>query len=191
MSLSGSSASRYSIWAITRFASSSSMKVGRKMMRSLRRREKMSNARSPRGVCSTTIGTRAIGVLLFIGSPRTAGAPAPRRPAARTTTTRSCFHVGVGDEQLEGHSIAQPLPEPIEVTALLHHTPDGRRGPLTGLRQLLDLGVHIGVGGGDGLLVGDGLEQEGAPHRLLGVGPELADQLLVVPGHPLRVDPLP
>jgi hypothetical protein len=52
------------------------MKVGRKMMRSFRRREKMSNARSPRGVCSTTIGTRAIGGLLFIiiiGSPRTAG----------------------------------------------------------------------------------------------------------------------
>src|SRR5207247_719762 len=62
MSLSGSSASRKSIWAITRFASSSSMKVGRKMIRSFNRREKMSNARSPRGVCSITIGTSAIGI---------------------------------------------------------------------------------------------------------------------------------
>src|SRR5918996_961899 len=60
MSLSGSSASRNSIWAMTRLASSSSMNVGRKMIRSLRRREKMSNARSPRGVCSMTIGTRAM-----------------------------------------------------------------------------------------------------------------------------------
>src|SRR5438034_7184544 len=64
MSLSGSSASRKSIWAITRFARSSSMKVGRKMIRSFNRREKMSNARSPRGVCSITIGTRAIGFSL-------------------------------------------------------------------------------------------------------------------------------
>src|SRR5260370_13005681 len=34
------------------------------MIRSLRSREKMSNARSPRGVCSTTIGISAIGYLL-------------------------------------------------------------------------------------------------------------------------------
>src|SRR5438876_1082544 len=65
MSLSGSSASRNSIWAITRFASSSSMKVGRKMMRSLSSREKMSNARSPRGVCSITIGTSAVMYVSF------------------------------------------------------------------------------------------------------------------------------
>src|SRR5207245_1248075 len=60
MSLSGSSASRNSICAITRFARSSSMNVGRKMIRSVHSREKMSNARSPRCVCSTTIGTNAI-----------------------------------------------------------------------------------------------------------------------------------
>src|SRR4029450_6155409 len=74
----------------------------------LGRREKMSNARSPRGVCSTTIGTRAIGDLLLISAPpddaaspprrpaavtinlvlaSDGGAPPPRRPAARTTTT--------------------------------------------------------------------------------------------------------
>src|SRR5712664_803993 len=66
MSLSGSSASRKSIWAMTRLASSSSMNVGRKMIRSLSRREKMSKARSPRGVCSITIGTRAIIALLYL-----------------------------------------------------------------------------------------------------------------------------
>src|SRR5215813_13719452 len=68
MSLSGSSASRNSICAITRFARSSSMNVGRKMIRSLNSREKMSNARSPRGVCSTTIGTIAIERPLAIAS---------------------------------------------------------------------------------------------------------------------------
>src|ERR1700730_5919256 len=64
MSLSESSASRNSSWAMTRLAISSSIWVGRKMIRSLRSREKMSNARSPRAVCSTTIGISAIGHLL-------------------------------------------------------------------------------------------------------------------------------
>src|SRR5881296_4723754 len=146
MSLSGSSASRKSIWAITRFASSSSMKVGRKMMRSFRRREKMSNARSPRGVCSTTIGTRAIKSLLVWLR----------------------FDIGVGDEQLEGHAITQPLAQPVEVAALLHHTPDGGRRPLARLGELLHLGVHVGFGRRDRLLVGDRLEQEGAADHLLG-----------------------
>src|SRR6476660_8586745 len=57
MSLSGSSASKNSICAIARLATLSSIGVPIKMMLSLRRREKMSYARSPRLVCSTTIGT--------------------------------------------------------------------------------------------------------------------------------------
>src|SRR4030095_8913968 len=186
MSLSGSSASRYSIWAITRFASSSSMKVGRKMMRSLSRREKMSNARSPRGVCSTTIGTRPIGDLLFINSLRTAG----RCSARAVLQLALCLDLRVGDQKIEGHAITDPLAKPLEVAAFLHHTTEGRCGPLTCLRDLLDLGVDVGVGGRDRLLVGDVLEQERAAHRLLGPGLELGDQLLVVPGHPLGVDPL-
>src|SRR6187399_2211413 len=56
MSRSGSSASRKSICAMTRFAMLSSIEVPMKMMLSLSRREKMSYARSPRFVCSTTIG---------------------------------------------------------------------------------------------------------------------------------------
>src|ERR687888_69832 len=87
MSLSGSSASRKSSWAITRFARSSSMKVGRKMMRSFNRREKMSNARSPRGVCSITIGTRAIGDLLIAGT--TTPEPWRGRRAARGSDGRA------------------------------------------------------------------------------------------------------
>src|SRR5215470_16902524 len=171
MSLSGSSASRNSIWAITRFASSSSMKVGRKMIRSLSRREKMSNARSPRGVCSTTIGTRPIGDLLFISSPL-------------------CRDLRVGDQEVERHAVPDALAQSFQVAAFLHHTTEGRSGPLTGLRQLLDLGVDVGVGGCDRLLVGDRLQQEGPAHRLLGAGAELGDQLLVVPGHPLGIDAL-
>src|SRR5205823_1039338 len=185
MSLSGSSASRKSIWAITRFARSSSMKVGKKMMRSFRRREKMSNARSPRGVCSTTIGTRPIGDLLFIGSPPDGGASTLRPAACHVSFARlerrgtqplgSDFRVG--DQQFEGHAVSDPLTQPLEVAAFLHHTTEGRRGPLTGLGELLDLGVEVGVRRRDRLLVGDGLQQERAPHGLLGAGTELGDQL--------------
>src|SRR5678815_6189644 len=107
MSLSGSSASRNSIWAMTRLASSSSMNVGRKMIRSLSSREKMSKARSPRGVCSITIGTRAI------------------------TTISLRAHARVLDEHVEGLALAQPVAQSVQVAALFHHTTDGRRGPVS------------------------------------------------------------
>src|ERR1044072_6166099 len=60
MSLSGSSDSRCSSWATTRLAMSWLTWVPRKMIRSLSRREEMSKERSPREVCSTTIGTRGL-----------------------------------------------------------------------------------------------------------------------------------
>src|SRR2546426_2968884 len=132
MSLSGSSASRKSIWAITRFARSSSMKVGRKMIRSFNRREKMANARSPRGVCSITIGTRAIGFSL---SQARLG-----RGALRLALPRLRPDLSVTDEQLEGQAVTQPTPQLLEVAALLHHTPDGRQRPLARLGDLLQLG---------------------------------------------------
>src|SRR5262245_8802495 len=138
------------------------MKVGRKMMRSLSRREKMSNARSPRGVCSTTIGTRPIGDLLFINSLRTAG----RCSARAVLQLELCLDLRVGDQELEGHAIANPLAKPLEVATFLHHTTEGRCGPLTCLRDLLDLGVDVSISGGDRLFVGDGLQQEGAAHQI-------------------------
>src|ERR671924_396907 len=126
MSLSGSSASRNSICAMTRLASSSSMNVGRKMIRSLSRREKMSKARSPRGVCSMTIGTRAMLRLLF---------------QARTTTLRpnGC----VLDQEVECLALAEPLAQRLEVATLLHHTPHGGCRPLTGAGDLLDLRIDL------------------------------------------------
>src|SRR5207244_12661671 len=136
------------------------MKVGKKMMRSFKRREKMSNARSPRGVCSTTIGTRAIKNLLFVGSPRTAG-PQPREiqrsalPLCPIVWLR--FDIGVGDEQLEGHAITQPLAQPVEVAALLHHTPAGGRRPLAGPGEPLHLDGTVGLPTAGTLLRGDAL----------------------------------
>src|SRR2546426_8984505 len=155
MSLSGSSASRKSIWAITRFARSSSMKVGRKMIRSFNRREKMSNARSPRGVCSITIGTRAIGFSL---SQARLG-----RGALRLALPRLRPDLSVTDEQLEGQAVTQPTPQLLEVAALLHHTPDGRQRPLARLGDLLQLGVHVDIGGHHGLARGDRFPPERTP----------------------------
>src|SRR4029453_15160133 len=121
MSLSGSSASRNSIWAMTRLASSSSMNVGRKMIRSLSSREKMSNARSPRGVCSITMGTRAI------------------------TTISLRAHARVLDEHVEGLALTHPVAQSVQVAALFHHTTDGRRRPLTGSGVFLCLGLRFRV----------------------------------------------
>src|SRR2546426_1844115 len=160
MSLSGSSASRKSIWAITRFARSSSMKVGRKMIRSFNRREKMANARSPRGVCSITIGTRAIGFSL---SQARLG-----RGALRLALPRLRPDLSVTDEQLESQAVTQPTPQLLEVAALLHHTPDGRQRPLARLGDLLQLGVHVDIGGRAGIPGGQRLPHErppGAPPR--------------------------
>src|ERR671919_285075 len=157
MSLSGSSASRNSIWAMTRLASSSSMNVGRKMIRSLSSREKMSNARSPRGVCSMTIGTRAMPTLL------------------REWCLRG--DARVFDEQVEGLALAEPVTQGVQVAALLHHTPDGRGRPLAGPGELLDLGLDLGVGGRDLLLFGDRLQQQRPPRLRLPLRLQLAAHL--------------
>src|SRR3954454_23357734 len=65
MSLSGSADSRCSSCATMRLATVSSTAEPRKMIRSLRSREKMSYSRSPRAVRSMTIGTRGMGRTLL------------------------------------------------------------------------------------------------------------------------------
>src|SRR5689334_1313616 len=142
MSLSGSSASRKSICAMTRLASSSSMNVGKKMIRSLSSREKMSKARSPRGVCSMTIGTRAILRLLVTRAP-----------------LRLRVHRCVFDQEVERLAFAEPEAQRLEITTLLHHTPHGGRRALARTRNLVDLGVDFRIGDGQLLTLGDGLQQ--------------------------------
>src|SRR5262245_10509239 len=162
MSLSGSSASRNSICAMTRLASSSSMNVGKKMIRSLSRREKMSNARSPRGVCSMTMGTRAI-----TASPS----------LTRSRRTNGC----VFDEEVERLALAEPQAERLEITAFLHHTPYGRCGALARAGDLLHLGLDVVLAGREPLFVGDRLQQQRALDPLLRAGPQLAHELGHVP----------
>src|SRR6476661_5023901 len=65
MSASGSSASRKSSCATTRFAADASTSVPRNTIRSRNRREKMSNDRSKRPSDSTTMGTRWFDTLLI------------------------------------------------------------------------------------------------------------------------------
>jgi hypothetical protein len=66
-SWSGFSLSRCSSWALMTLATVSSMGVPKKMMRSLKSREYRSKTRSPRVLCSTTVGTKSsrIGSLPF------------------------------------------------------------------------------------------------------------------------------
>src|SRR5262249_23858792 len=172
MSLSGSSASRKSIWAMTRLASSSSMKVGRKMIRSLRRREKMSKARSPRGVCSTTMGTKAIALLLRSDDSRvsrgTDGSPLP-------------VDGGVLDEEIERHAFAQAVSQRVHISALLHHTTNGGGGALSGAGDPLDLGLDLPLAGREALAGGDGLQEQAATYRLLGPRGEVGHDLAEVP----------
>src|SRR5262249_40225482 len=74
MSFSASSASRNSICAITRLATSSSIALPRKTIRSRSSREKMSKARSPRWLCSITYGIRGMPLV----SPRQGNRPRRR-----------------------------------------------------------------------------------------------------------------
>src|SRR5947207_9305542 len=88
MSFAESSESRNRSCAITTLATASSISVPRNTMRSLSRREYRSRPRSPRWVCSITVGIRltGCGLLLslryFVMSPRLrAGEPGNERGA--------------------------------------------------------------------------------------------------------------
>src|SRR4030042_5447957 len=109
MSFSGFSASRKSIWAMTTEAWWSSIVSPRKITLSLSRREKMSYARSPRLVCSTTMG-----INMFV-TPRP-----PHRTAG--TSTRALFY------EARKYFVHRPLtpedgPHPFEPAALGQITP--------------------------------------------------------------------
>src|SRR5439155_13206513 len=106
------------------------------------------------------------------------GAPAPRCPEVRTTApSGSRPNPGVADEHLEGPAVAQSAPQRLEVTVLLHHTPDCRHGAAARLGDLLQLGVHVGVGGLDRLALGDRLHQEHTHDILLCPVPPLVYKL--------------
>ena len=54
----------------------------------------------------------------------------------------------------------------------------------------LDLGVHLASAGASALLLRDGLQEQRAPHRLLRAGPQLLEELRIVPGELVRVHAL-
>src|SRR5580765_3800121 len=189
MSLSGSSASRNSICAMTRLAISSSTYVGRKMMRSLRSREKISNARSPRGVCSTTIGTKPIERLLRCAR-RGAPPPSMARSGCMGSQCTSGADRGPFNKEVERALLPEREAEAIEVTVLLEERAHGGRRSLARLREALDLGIDVGVARHQPFLFCDGLDQQRSLHGLLGARPHLLEHLRVVPRHPLRVHAL-
>src|SRR5439155_897331 len=112
-------------WTRIRFSSSRIRRISRAWM-------SMSVAwpwTPPRG-WSITIGTRAIGISLSLARLGRRG-PSPalsRGPNDLIISSISRQNPGVADEQLEGPAVAQSAPQRLEVTVLLHHTPDRRHG---------------------------------------------------------------
>src|SRR5687767_12609540 len=100
MSLSGSEDSRCSSWATIRFATWSSTALPRKMIRSLSRREKMSNSRSPRAVRSMTIGTSGMPAILAGRWARLGGGADARPQAAHEPLGLAAQAAGVQPQRL-------------------------------------------------------------------------------------------
>src|SRR3972149_4018771 len=148
MSFSGFSASRKSIWAMTTEAWWSSIDSPRKITLSLSRREKMSYARSPRLVCSTTMGiSMSVApcpslVLFFTGGATRTAWPCPVPVVHPSWPT--LFY------ETPQHLVQRPLaPEnrahSFQPTALGEVAPQLREGDANPARLVLDLVVNLGV----------------------------------------------
>src|SRR3974377_590593 len=140
---------------MTRLAPGSSMGVPMKMMRSFSRREKMSYARSPRLVCSTTMGMRYM--LPPLSCRRNPGWQLrhhvlPTAAGGEHGRPISCRYdeiVGIGDsglleQKIQRLAFQQPGLESGAPSRVLHGSPHGG-STLTRVRRrhLLDVGVHL------------------------------------------------
>ena len=196
MSLSGSSLSRNSSWAMMMLATWSSTAVPRKMIRSLSRREKMSQPRSPRWVCSMTVGmmklriagggtSLAHGVGSFFAS-RGLGFAGfgcfALRLFGRDDQRRRFF---VGDLSLRDQHIKRLLfadlgLDLVDAVVLLQLGAQLLRVLVAGGRQLGDALLQVGVADRDAFALGDRLDQDRAARLLLGLAAELLAHLRVV-----------
>src|SRR2546426_621449 len=95
------------------------------------------------------------------------------------------------DKEIERLLLPEPEPQPLEVTALLHHATDRRRRPLAPRRDRLDLALDLGVARGEALRLRDRVEHQQPAYRPLRAGPELRGELVVIPAHAVGVHPLP
>src|SRR5438876_3982718 len=180
MSFSGSSDSRCSSWATIRLAIWSSTGVPRKMIRSFSRRLYMSNARSPREVCSTTIGTSGLIVLALVSL---------RRADSSTRLARRGV-IGGGPEPVRrrrGRRLLGPLlpggPQPLPGLRLAHRYRLGpRRDQLDGLARRLLLAQVLQAAGRAQLLE----QRRGLDALVFGGWRHRAQQLLVGDRYPLR-----
>src|SRR5579872_2759346 len=150
MSLSASSFSRNSNCAMTRFARLSSMPPPTNTIRSFNRREKISYARSPRAVCSTTIGTKCPIKFPYVSSDFSAGFFIADRRLLEQKIQRLAFTHRV-DDRPEPGALAQQF--------------DHRFAALTvGCRERIQLALEFGGRHFDGLALGYLLQQQGGLH---------------------------
>src|SRR3990172_1586067 len=141
-----------------RLASTSSMGCPRKMIRSFRRREKISYARSPRLVCSTTMGTRYMGNPPPLAPAACAGGPPLRdgnevvivqNPRLREEKLHGFPLANVGRDRLHATLAAQVGPEFIRLLVehrrqLLHQKPDELRAHLRREGRMEAVAANVG-----------------------------------------------
>ena len=159
-------------------------------MRSLSRREKMSQPRSPRWVCSMTVGMMKLPMAAAArraGTPRrgsairswcfrllglwppssfaSASGVRPRQPSPRRGSTIEPCRIFVGDLSLGDQHIKRLLLDDLRRDLRDALLPLQLGAQLLGVllargRELGDALLHVGVAGGDALALGDGLHQD-------------------------------
>src|SRR3990170_1975105 len=145
-----------------RLASTSSMGCPRKMIRSFRRREKISYARSPRLVCSTTMGTRYMGNPPPLAPAACAGGP-PLRDGNEVVIVQN---PRLREEKLHGFPLANVGRDRLHATLAAQVGPEFIRLLVEHRRQLLHLSLHLVGGGRNPFLSRDGVENQDVPGPL-------------------------
>src|SRR5436305_796914 len=162
----------------------SSTAVPRKMIRSLSRREKMSQPRSPRWVCSMTVGMMKLPVagggaskgpngwrslMVFFRFLFASGSGRGRRFSSRLIGGHDePGRIFVGDLSLSDQHIKRLLfddlvADLVDAVVLLQVGAQLLRIFLARGRDLRDALLDVGVGRGDALALGDRLHQDRAP----------------------------
>src|SRR5579883_896856 len=178
---------------MTTLAIVSSTWVPRKMIRSLSRRLKMSQPRSPRWVCSMTVGMMKLSVSGVKEEPPPETFAKVRLSLfmsflrRRIGPLRVC-NVCPGHQQVKGFCLPDIVLDRLEMTVFLEVGFQPGDALSTLLRQLRQLLFHVRFAGLHVLPGGDGVEQEHRPHVLARLGAELLAQSVVVEREVAHVD---
>ena len=142
----------------------------------------MSYARSPRGVCSTTMGMSATAPPTLARAVIGRFIPWRPWPWRRGGSIRRPARSARARRGAQGLGLAERQPQPVQLVAPLEHGSGspGARGPESRASRAISASTSASPTVSSSR-VGDGLEEERPAHRALGVRPQLGRELLVVP----------